>query len=146
MFKSPKCDLEFLKDKWGCRLAYGVAALLVCSAFLLWWRPEILGVMQALSNKAKVPDWIFSAMKEELTDRFIFYYAIVLLSGRSGALLFSMIFFAVFHDYNHAYMISMILAGCFYVFLLLWSGSLLLPIIVHILSNSMLFFFFKFVT
>ncbi len=146
MFKAPNCNFDFLKDKWGYRLACGAVILMIFSVFLLWWRPEILTVMRGLSDNAKVPDWMLSAVKEELTDRFVFYYAIVLVSGRSGGLFLSMIFFAIFHDYNHAYMISMILAGSFYMFLLLWSGSLSLPILVHILSNSALFFFFKFLS
>src|SRR3989344_525226 len=146
MFKAPQCNFDFLKDKWRYRLACWAVILMIFSAFLLWWRPEILITMRGLTDNAKVPDWMFSAVKEELTDRFIFYYAIVLLSGRSGGLLFSMLFFAIFHDYNHAYMVNMILAGSFHVFLLLWSGSLSLPILVHILSNSAIFFFFKFLS
>lgn len=146
MFKVPKCNFNFFKSYAGILFSATLLVLGLISIYLLWKRPEILNAMRGLSNHAKVPDWIFSALFEELTDRFVIYYSMVLIFGRSGGFLFSMLVFALFHNYNYAYMVNMMLAGSLHIMLLLWSGSLSLPLLVHILSNSALFFWFKFLT
>ncbi|MDP2668951.1 MAG: CPBP family glutamic-type intramembrane protease [bacterium] len=144
IFRVPKCDLAFFKSWAGISFYTTLLILGLISAYLFWKKPEILSAMRGLSNHAQVPDWIFSALMEEITDRFVIYYSMVLIFGRSGGFLFSMLVFALLHNYNYAYMLNMMLAGSLHIMLLLWSGSLSLPLLVHILSNSALFFWFKF--
>lgn len=146
MFRAPKCGLAFFKSWAGILFSATLLIMGLISAYLFWKRPEILSAMRGLSRHAQVPDWIFSALTEELADRFVIYYSMVLIFGRSGGFLFSMLVFAIFHNYNYAYMLNMMLAGSLHIMLLLWSGSLSLPLLVHILSNSALFFWFKFTT
>jgi len=140
---SPKCDFGLFKtEKWiwlvtGALLLGGVYSL-----YLIKSHPEILGKMENLSQSAQIVDWICKSFKEEFTDRLIFYYIAISFFGRSGGFLLAMLFFALSHSFSHAYMLNMMFAGSFYLFLMLWSGSLSLPILVHLLSNGAIFFWF----
>jgi len=140
--KPPICDFKVLLHGYGLAFISVLAVFGVLSLYFFYLKPEIFAEMQNLSQGAKVPDWIFKSFKEEFTDRLIFYYAMISIFGRSGGGVLSLIFFALSHNYSNAYILSMMFAGYFYLFLMLWSGSLALPILFHILGNGAVFLWF----
>ena len=145
-FEKPHCDFHILRI---AKAPIFVSALLMVglfSLYLFYSHPEILSEMKDLSSSAKIPDWVFKSFKEEFTDRLIFYYVVISFAGRSGGFLLSMLFFAFSHNYSEAYILSMTFSGSFFLFLMLWSGSLSLPIVVHLLSNGAIFFWFALMT
>lgn len=140
--EKPSCDFKALRFASAPVLVSALLLAGLFSLYLFYSRPEILSEMRNISSGAKIPDWVFKSFKEEFTDRLIFYYVMFSFAGRSGAFLLSMLFFAFSHNYSNAYILSMMFGGSFYLFLMLWSGSLSLPILFHLLVNGAIFFWF----
>lgn len=141
-FEKPHCDFDNLRFDKAPVFVFALLIVGLFSLYLFYSRPEILSEMKGLSSSAKIPDWVFKSLKEEFTDRLIFYYVMISFAGRSGGFLLSMLFFAFSHNYSNAYILSMTFSGSFFLFLMLWSGSLSLPIVVHLLANGAIFFWF----
>lgn len=140
--KPPNCEFNIFFKFWG-KIFIGALILAGLAALYLFYsRPEILLEMKNMSQGARVPDWVVKVFKEEFIDRLIFYYIMLSFAGRNGAFLLSMLFFAFSHNYSNAYILSMMFSGSFFLFLMLWSGSLSLPIVVHLLANGAIFFWF----
>lgn len=144
---APKCDFGlFRTEKWIWPITIALLLGGMYSLYLIKSHPEILSKMENLSQSAQIVDWIFKSMKEEFTDRLIFYYVVMSIFGRSGGFLLAMLFFALSHSFSYAYMLNMMFSGSFYLFLMLWSGSLSLPILFHLLANGAIFFWFVLVS
>ena len=143
VFALPKFDFKVLWGSWWALLFVSILiALGMYSLFLVYSCHDVVASMKNIAVSAKVVDRLFGALNEELVFRLALFYTISLMS-RSGGFIFSVFFFAFVHSYNDCYVLNMLFAGALYQFLVLWTGSLSAPLVLHLFANSAIYFLSK---
>ena len=143
VFARPRFDFKILWSSWWALALVAVLTVLgVYSAFLVYSCNEVVVSMGRTALSAKAVDRLFEALNEEVAFRLALFYAVSLIS-RSGGFIFSVFFFALAHGNNNCYAHNMLFAGVLYQFLVLWTGSLSAPLVLHLFANSMIYFLSK---
>ncbi|OGF63103.1 hypothetical protein A2926_00620 [Candidatus Giovannonibacteria bacterium RIFCSPLOWO2_01_FULL_44_40] len=141
--RAPQYEPKELLKSSARYFLLGIGALGFLTFYFYYKYPEIGETMKELASDVKIMDLAWSGFREELEYRLIFYYCLLGVVGRGGSFAIGVVFFVLAHSYSVPYMMQMFFAGFFYLFLMLWSGSLSLSIVVHLLANTLAFLRFK---
>lgn len=138
-FAKPEGDFKILWTSPAKYIVIAVGFMALVTFYLPFQFPQIVEVMKGLAKTAKPVDWLFAGIFEEMGYRLTLYYLLLPYAGRWGSFALHAVFFALIHSYNAPYVFQVFFGSSVYLFLMLWSGSITLPVLVHLLANFLVF-------
>lgn len=141
-FAKPEGDFKVLWTSPAKYIVIVVGFMALVTFYLPFKFPQIVEVMKELAETAKPIDWFFGGIFEEVGYSLALYYLLLPCAGRWGSFALHAVFFALIHSYNAPYVFQVFFGSSIYLFLMLWSGSITLPVLVHLLANFLIFLIF----